>query len=62
MWLTVAPVVAAKDFVKKAVKEALRAGAAGGGASPGRGHTATDLAALYGSGSATFDQLKRRFG
>ena len=32
------------------------------GNSPGSAHTAGDLAALYGSGSATFDQLRKRFG
>ena len=56
---------AARDFVKRA----LRAGRGGGGsagpvadgASPGRAHTASDLAAVYGNRTATMSHAKRRF-
>ncbi len=55
----------ARDFVKRALRVGRGAGGAGGsvtdGASPGRAHTASDLAAVYGNRTATMSHAKRRF-
>eukprot|EP01044_Picomonas_judraskeda_P005836 COSAG03_NODE_566_length_6920_cov_2.711626_5_plen_157_part_00 len=57
--------VTARDFVKRALRAGRGAGSAAGGGvgglSPGRGHTATDLATLYSNRSATMSNAKRRF-
>lgn len=54
---------AARDFVKRALRAGRGTGSAGVGigASPSRGHTATDLATLYSNRSATMSNAKRRF-
>lgn len=56
---------AARDFVKRALRAGRGGGGAAGlgvdGASPGRAHTASDLAAVYGNRTATMSHSKRRF-